>query len=76
MKQKLDESMTVLSYPKYSVESDWMYISKNQFIWNGDVYQVNSDKTIEKLPNDVSPEFDLDIICGEHEKLLKRLLKK
>lgn len=76
MKQKLDESMTVLSYPKYSVESDWMYISKNQFIWNGDVYQVNSDKTVEKLPNDVSPEFDLDIICGEHEKLLKRLLKK
>ncbi len=53
-----------------------MYISKNQFIWNGDVYQVNSDKTVEKLPNDVSPEFDLDIICGEHEKLLKRLLKK
>lgn len=76
MKQKLDESMTVLSYPKYSVESDWMYISKNQFIWNGDVYQVNSDKTVEKLPNDVSPEFDLDIICGEHEKLLNRLLKK
>ena len=76
MQQKLDESMTILSYPKHSVESDWLYISENQFIWNGDVYQVNSDKTVRKLPNDVSPEFDLDIICGEHEKLLKRLLKK
>lgn len=76
MQQKLDESMTILSYPKHSVESDWLYISENQFVWNGDVYQVNSDKTVGKLPDDVLPEFDLDTICREHEKLLKRLLKK
>lgn len=54
MQQKLDESMTILSYPKHSVESDWLYISENQFVWNSDVYQVNSEKTVEKLRDDVS----------------------
>ena len=77
MRQELEKTMTILTYPKnYSFESNCLYISENQFVWNGDVYQVNSDKTVEKLPDDVSPEFDLDTICREHEKLLKRVIDK
>ena len=69
--------MAFLTYPKnYSVESNCLYISEKQFILNGDVYQINPDKTVEKLPDDVSPEFDLEIICRGHEKLLKRLINK
>lgn len=77
MQQELKKSMTFLTYPKnYSVESNCLYISKKQFILDGAVYKVNSDKTVEKLPDDVSPEFDLDTICREHEKLLKRVIDK
>ena len=69
--------MAFLTYPKnYYVESNCLYISEKQFILDGNVYQINPDKTVEKLPDDVSPKFDLDIICQEHEKLLKRLINK
>lgn len=77
MQQELKKSMAFLTYPKnYSVESNCLYISEKQFILDGNVYQINPDKTVEKLPDDVSPKFDLDIICREHEKLLKRLINK
>ena len=56
MQQKLDESMTILSYPKCSVESDWLYISENQFIWNGDLlFLVNAYENC-KIPR-VPPEL-------------------
>lgn len=76
MQQELDKTMTSYMHPRDSIESDLFYISENQFIWNDAVYKVNSDKTVEKLPDDVSPEFDLDTICREHEKLLKRVIDK
>lgn len=50
MQQELKKSMAFLTYPKnYSVESNCLYISEKQFIWDGDLYQVNSDKTVENF---------------------------
>lgn len=50
MQQELKKSMTFLTYPKnYSVESNCLYISEKQFILNGDVYQINPDKTVENF---------------------------